>query len=144
MRTNNLKKQIVLDTHAWIWLINGDKRLEKSKCRSYIEDAAKSSNICVSAISVWEIGMLESKSRIKFSINCLDWINKALSAPGISLAPITPEIAIESSRLPGKFHGDPADRIIVATARKLEAKLITYDKNILSYGEKKFLRVIPI
>ena len=105
---------IVLDTHVWIWLVSGDEKLKKSKCLSYIEDAGKSSNIKVSAISVWEVGMLESKGRIKFAVDCLDWVKKALSAPGVSLAPIVPEIAIESSRLPGKFHGDPADRIIVS------------------------------
>ena len=69
---------------------------------------------------------------------------KTLQAPCISLAPITPEITIESSRLPGKFHGDPADRIIVATARILGAALITRDKNIISYSRKKHLKVIPV
>lgn len=140
---NDFKEPIVLDTHVWIWLLTGDKQIENSKCLSYIENAVKYSNIKISAISVWEIGMLETKGRIKFPVDCLDWVNKALNAPGISLEPLTPEIAIESSRLPGKFHGDPADRIIAATTRKLGAVLITRDKNIISYGKQNLLKVIP-
>lgn len=135
---------VILDTHVWIWLLTGDKQLKNSKCLSHIESAAKYANISVSAISVWEVGMLEAKGRIKFPVECLDWVNKALSISGISLVPLTPEIAIESSRLPDKFHGDPADRIIVATARKLEATLITNDKEIISYGREMFVKVIPV
>lgn len=133
---------ILLDTHVWLWLLNGEEKLISSQCLSYIEDSVKYSNIRVSAISVWEVGMLESKGKIIFPIGCLEWVNKALNAPGISLAPITPEIAIESSRLPGKFHGDPADRIIAATARILGATLISHDKQIIMYGKKKYLKVI--
>lgn len=139
---NDSDELILLDTHVWLWLLNGEEKLINSQCLSYIENSVKNSNIRVSVISVWEVGMLESKGRIKFPVGCLDWVNNALNAPGISMAPITPEIAIESSRLPGKFHGDPADRIIVATVRKLGATLITHDKNIISYGKKKYLKVI--
>ena len=139
---NNLRQIIVLDTHVWIWLLNGEKYLKNSKSLSYIDNAVRYSNIRVSAISVWEVGMLESKGRIKFPMKCMDWVNKALSVPGISLAPITPEIAIESSRLPGKFNGDPADRIIISTVRKLGAILITHDKEIISYAKKQYLRVV--
>jgi PIN domain nuclease of toxin-antitoxin system len=139
---NDSDELILLDTHVWLWLLNGEEKLINSQCLSYIEKSVKYSNIRVSVISVWEVGMLESKGRIKFPIDCLDWVNNALNAPGISMVPITPEIAIESSRLPGKFHGDPADRIIVATVRKLGATLISHDRNIISYGKKKYLKVI--
>lgn len=86
--------------------------------------------------------MLEVRGRINFEIECMDWINRALQAPGISLVPLTPEIAILSSRLPGNFHGDPADRIIVATARKIGATLITNDNQILTYGKQNYLKVL--
>ncbi|MGR3175616.1 MAG: type II toxin-antitoxin system VapC family toxin [Candidatus Scalindua sp.] len=139
---NSSQELILLDTHVWLWLLNGEEKLISSQCLSYIEDSVKYSNIRVSAISVWEVGMLESKGKIIFPIGCLEWVNKALNAPGISLVPITPEMAIESSRLPGKFHGDPADRIIVATARILGATLMSHDKQIIMYGKKKYLKVI--
>jgi len=133
-RTNNYDEIVLLDTHIWIWLLNGSEKSINPKCLTFINKAVIHSNIKVSAISVWEVGMLEAKGKIKFPIDCLDWVEQALGAPGISLAPITPEIAIKSSRLPGNFHGDPADRIIVSTARKLNATLITHDKNILRYS----------
>ena len=139
---NSSQELILLDTHVWLWLLNGEEKLISSQCLSYIEDSVKYSNIRVSAISVWEVGMLESKGKIIFPIGCLEWVNKALNAPGISLVPITPEMAIESSRLPGKFHGDPTDRIIVATARILGATLMSHDKQIIMYGKKKYLKVI--
>lgn len=91
--------------------------------------------------------MLVSKNRIQLKGNALDWINKALSAPGISLCPLTPEIAYESVNLPGDFHGDPADRMIVASARKLNGTLVTFDKKILAYsgeGHVKILKTYPL
>jgi len=86
--------------------------------------------------------MLESKGRISFSIDCLDWIKRALDAPGISLVPLTPEIVVLSSRLPGEFHGDPADRIIIATALELGASLVTKDRKILSTANQAHLMLL--
>ena len=133
---------VLLDTHVWIWLLSGDEQLRSSKCLAAIEQARRVSGVKVSAISVWEVAMLEARGRISFPIDCLDWVRKALAAPGISLAPIMPEIAVASSRLPGEFHGDPADRIIVATARNFGATLVTRDERILSYGRHKHVRTI--
>lgn len=122
----------------------GSDELKSSKCLPVIEQSAKQGKIRISAISVWEIGMLEARGKIKFTVNCIDWVNEALSAPGISLEPLSPEIAIESSRLPGDFHGDPADRIIVATARKLGATLVSSDKEILEYSEEGYIKILPV
>jgi len=88
--------------------------------------------------------MLEAKGRIRLSKDCLSWVHDALSSPGISLVPLTPEIAVESCRLPGTFHGDPADRILVATARLLGATLITRDTMILSYGRKNHVAAMAV
>lgn len=124
---------LLLDTHVWIWLMNADKALDNSHFLTVIQKKAQSDNIWVSVISVWELAMLESKGRISLPYSCYEWVNRALNAPGISLAPLTPEIAIESSRLPGSFHGDPADRILAATAKSLGACLATRDAEILRY-----------
>jgi len=107
-----------------------------------VEEAAHHGLVRVSAISVWEVAMLEAKGRIRLSKDCLSWVNEALRAPGLALVPLTPEIAVESSRLPGAFHGDPADRILVATARRQGAILLTRDEKILSYGKAKHLSVM--
>ena len=129
---------VLLDTHVWIWLINGDDRLKLSKALKLSNQAGRHSNVRIPVISLWEIGMLEVRGRITLPNDCLNWVNNALKAPGITLQSITPEIAILSSRLPGNFHGDPVDRIIVTTTRVLDAVLITADKKILEYGKKNY------
>jgi PIN domain nuclease of toxin-antitoxin system len=107
-----------------------------------IADAAAAGNLLLSVISVWELGLLESKGRVELSTPCEQWVRDALAIPGLSVAPLTPEIALASSRLPEPFHGDPADRIIVATARALGARLVTRDSKIREYARKRHLSVL--
>jgi PIN domain nuclease of toxin-antitoxin system len=133
---------LVLDTHIWIFLLNGDMKIKKSGFLSVIKNAVRNTEIKISSISLWETATLSMKGRISFSENLLDWFKKALSAPGISLSPITPEIASDSANLPENFHGDPADRIIVASARTLNASLLTFDEKILDYSSKGHVKVI--
>ena len=133
---------LILDTHIWIWLLNGEERLQRSKALPWIERAALRSQVKISVISVWEVGMLQAKGRINLPTHTLEWVRKALSSPGISLVPLTEEMAIESSQLPGDFHGDPADRILVATTRLLGGTLLTADKKILEYSKKHAFRAV--
>lgn len=133
---------IVLDTHVWIWLLIGEPELSETARRA-IEDAATTGGVLVAAISIWEVAMLEAKRRLTFAKPCLQWVQQALAAPGVRLAPLTPEVAVESSRLPGSFHDDPADRMIVATARVLGATLVTRDTRLLAYGAEGHVVVIP-
>jgi PIN domain nuclease of toxin-antitoxin system len=100
----NPEKVLLLDTHVWLWLVSGAEPLRRSVL-SAVEGAARRGRIRVSAISVWEVAMLEAKGRIRLAKDCLAWVQEALSAPGTSLVPLMPEIAVESSRLPGEFHG---------------------------------------
>ena len=139
LKRPNIK--LVLDTHVFLWLINGDKDLS-SKGTEVILKNAEDGSIALSAISLWEISMLYARRRILLNQPCLNWINRSLEAPGIVLCPLTPEIAVESSTLPGIFHGDPADRIIVATARVLSVPLVTKDQRILNYREESYLECI--
>ena len=90
--------------------------------------------IGVSAISVWEIAKLVEYRRLKLPCSIDKWFKQALNYPGISILELTPEIAVESTRLPGEFHRDPADQIIVATARIYNCPLVTSDNKILSYS----------
>lgn len=137
------EKVLLLDTHVWLWLVGGAEPL-KRPVLSAVEGAARRGRIRVSAISVWEVAMLEARGRIRLAKDCLAWVQEALSAPGTSLVPLTPEIAVESSRLPGEFHGDPADRILVATARLLGGTLLTRDARILTYGKGKHVSVMRV
>ncbi len=81
---------------------------------------------------------------MRFAEPCLDWIRKAITAPGLHLLPLTPEIALESSRLPGILHRDPADRMLAATARILGGILVTDDKQLLDYGDQGFVSVLRV
>jgi len=129
---------LLIDTHYWIWLLAEQERLTSSSV-TLIQDASDHRDLLVSAISVWEVALLESKARIQLHKSCRQWVDEALATPGLTLTPLSPPIAIESTRLPGEFHGDPADRIIVATARSLGARLLTSDKNIRAYGRQGHL-----
>ena len=122
---------IVLDTHAWIWWVDGDERLTLAQ-RDVIA-AEEGSLIGVSAISCWEVAKLVELGRLALSCSLEEWLDQALSYPGVQLIALTPEIAIESTRLPGDFHRDPADQIIVATARLYGCSLVTSDEKILKY-----------
>ena len=135
-KTTNL--QLILDTHIFLWLMNGDKGLSEFSLEK-ITHFLKGGYLGISVISFWEISMLHSRQRIQLNQPCLNWINQSLKAPGIVPFSLSPEICVESSLLPGEFHGDPADRIIVATARVFGIPLMTRDKKILDYSTQGYL-----
>jgi PIN domain nuclease of toxin-antitoxin system len=101
------------------------------------EKALKLQNIFISPMSIWEVGMLVEKKRIEIEMDVLDWVEQALNIPGINLSPITPKIAIHSTRLIGKMHGDPVDRLLIATASEKNAVFVTCDHKILKYAKGK-------
>jgi PIN domain nuclease of toxin-antitoxin system len=111
----------VLDTHVWIWALEGTGGDLSNATIRVIEQAAGSGDVAVAAISVWELAMLEAKGRISLSRSVEEWVAAALTAPGVRLVDLAPEIALDSTRLPGLAHADPADRMIIATARVLGA-----------------------
>ena len=122
---------IVLDTHIWFYFVNDGPEKLSAKARKSIRE---NDVLAVSIISCWEIAMLVAKERLRFSIDVQDWINQALKYKGIKLIDLTPEIAVLATRLPGEFHKDPADRIIVASSLKLGAPLVTLDQRIKKWG----------
>ncbi len=120
---------ILLDTHVWIWWAAETPRRLSARARRAI---AESPSIAVSAISPWEVAMLVTKGRLELDRDVLVWIRQALALPRVTLVPLTPEIAVRSTRLGAGFPGDPADRILVATARELGASLVTKDRILRS------------
>jgi PIN domain nuclease of toxin-antitoxin system len=133
---------LLLDTHYWIWLQSGAAEHFSDRILKAIESAAANGNLLVSVISVWELGMLEAKGRIQLQTPCEEWVKHALETPGLQLTPLTPEIALDSTRLPEPFHGDPADRILVATARRTGAQLLTRNQKLIEYGRKRHVRIV--
>lgn len=132
---------ILLDTHIAVWLAEDSPRL-KSSTLSLIEIVFHRGDLCLSPISAWEIGLLVSKNKLDLGQSPSAWFNGFVQQFKISVVDITPEIAINSSYLPGKFHGDPADRILVATALAHSTALLSADKEIVSYGKQGFVHVI--
>lgn len=129
---------IVLDTHIWVWWIHGDVSLA-SQHVTWL-DQFESQGLGVSAISCWEVAKLVENNRLELPCPVDAWMDQALSYPGIRLLDLTPQIAIESSRLPEGFHRDPADQIIVATARVHNCQLLTADVKIIEYGHVDTLK----
>ncbi len=123
---------IVLDTHIWIWWVHDEERLTAEQLQA-IHDH-ESEGLGISAISCWEIAKLVEKKRLVLPVEVEQWFDLALSYPGIQLIPITPEVAIRSTRFPAEFSQDPADQLIAATAMAHNCPLVTSDGKLRSYS----------
>ena len=122
---------IVLDTHIWVWWVDGSPQFTV-QYQNWV-DGHKADGLGVSIISCWEVAKLVENERLKLQGSVEEWIEQALAYPGVELLELTPRIAVESTQLPGSFHRDPADQIIVATARIWDSPLLTADDRILKY-----------
>jgi len=131
--TQSSDAPLLLDTHIWLWAVFATGQLSSS-IRARISDAAQGRQLRLSAISVWEISMLASHGKIELGRPAMQWIADAERRSGIAFEPLSTEIAVTAGALPGGFRSDPADHIIVATARITGATLITRDRRILAYA----------
>jgi PIN domain nuclease of toxin-antitoxin system len=120
---------ILLDTHAWIWAAAAPERLGRDGRRLLARDRARG----VAAISCWEVATLAARGRIELDRDPVTWMEEALVEVGADLLPLTPAVAAASAQL-GDFHGDPADRLIIATALTHGAVLVTKDERIREFG----------
>ncbi|MCR2747446.1 type II toxin-antitoxin system VapC family toxin [Limnobacter parvus] len=124
---------IAIDTHVLVWLATGTRQLISKKAMKRIGEELERGEVWVSTISAWEIAMLVERERLVLSLDVESWLNKINQINAIRFQPVSNKIAIESVRLPGEFHRDPADRLIVATARTMGLALITADEKIQAY-----------
>ena len=124
-------KGLLLDTCAVIWLFSGSPMTEEARKAITAGPA-----LHISPISAWEIGMLVAKGRIALSMPPAAWVDRVLGQPGVLTAEMAPQLLVESSFLPGLAPNDPADRIIISTARHLGLTLVTRDQPILDYAEQ--------
>jgi PIN domain nuclease of toxin-antitoxin system len=131
----NKMPPLLLDTHAAIW-ITEDRPLASAAVAALDAAYQAGSLVLVSAITAWEVGLLVARNRIRLVAKPEHWFQRLLAIPGIRLAELSPDILIASSFLPGEPPRDPADRILLATARDLGATLITRDRLLLRYGEE--------
>jgi PIN domain nuclease of toxin-antitoxin system len=124
----------MLDTHILVWWGAGDRARLSAAAGAAIALETQSHSIIVSSITVLEIAQLVHRGRLRFAMDLSTWLASAETIPGIVFLPVDNEIAMKSFELPGAFHKDPADRIIVATARKYGVPLVTADERIRGYA----------
>jgi len=122
---------LLFDTHIWWWVINEPERLSRGAYELISE--TPNDQRAIASISIWEFAMMVTRGRIRLRISPAEWLDHATYRTMITVLNLTPGIALDACNLPGKFHRDPADRIIVATARIHQMKLITKDQKIIDY-----------
>jgi len=128
----------LLDTHTWVWWHMNPRKLSQ-KVKRIVGNMDGYEEMLLSAISPWEFSKLLEKKRIGISCDPEDWIHSALEMPKFRLVPLSPVLAYRSTVLPQPFHSDPADQIIVATAREENATILTKDERILTYKKARSL-----
>lgn len=124
---------ILLDTHVWWWSVNEPENLSDTALNTIKE--TKTDQRAIASISIWEFAMMAARRKIELQITPAEWLSYAVEKTGIRVMELSPNIAIEACSLPGNFHKDPADRIIVATARVNNMALITKDTKIIEYPQ---------
>ncbi|MFN8656803.1 MAG: type II toxin-antitoxin system VapC family toxin [Candidatus Obscuribacterales bacterium] len=132
---------IILDTHIAVWL--SARSSIKPSALAILEHAFQEGRLWISPISAWEIGMLVSRNRLDLGQSPRSWFDRFVQQFSVSVLDLTPEIAINSSFLPGDFHDDPADRMIVSSAQVYSATIASADNLILSYGKRGMIKVLP-
>ena len=133
-----MQMKYMLDTHTWIWWHMNPKKLSQ-KVKRIVGNTNRYDELLLSAISPWEFNKLIEKKKIGISCDPENWINSALDMPKFRLVPLSPVLAYRSTVLPQPFHNDPADQIIVATAREENATILTKDERILTYKNVRSL-----
>jgi len=134
---------ILLDTHVILWAATGSAEL-KDSIRQIVEKAGTDNCLLISSISLWEIAMLKSKKRLHIYTPTEEFLNSLADTPGLQIVDITPTIAAKSTELLDDFHGDPADRLIAATAIVKGATLLTRDRQILRWASLGNIRAIEV
>ena len=133
---------LLLDTCAALWTVAGAP-LAQPALEALREAAHNELSLQVSPITAWEIGLLARKGRFRASVSPQRWFDQLLELPGIELCALSPAVLIASSFLPGEFHGDPADRVLAATAREYGFTFVTRDRALLDYAGAGHLAALP-
>jgi PIN domain nuclease of toxin-antitoxin system len=134
----------LLDTHYWLWLQTGHAGRLSSQARNELLTLQRNSLLYLSAVSVWEVARLVADGDMDIGMSIDRFLQEATVDGGLQLLPLTTQILIESTRLPGNIHRDPSDRILVATAREHGLTLLTRDRDLLAYGRKGHLSVLKL
>lgn len=131
---------IVLDTHVLIWAMQDDAALGR-KAAALIEATARTDSILIPVMCAWEVALIEKRGKVVFPGGALRWFRRVFDAPAFVVAPLDPEIAVESVRMDWE-HRNPADRIMVATAKHWNMPLVTADEKILAYAAAGHVKAV--
>ena len=125
---------LLLDTHVWVWSVEGDVRRIGRRTRQLLLRAQARDAIRVSPVTVFEVGALHTLGRIRLTLAVDQWVRQSLDAPGVRIAEVTPPVALDAGHIPRSALADPLDRLLVATARQLAATFVTADDGVLAYA----------
>jgi PIN domain nuclease of toxin-antitoxin system len=134
----------LLDTHIWLWYAEGLLNQLSARSIRVLERGRRGLGLAVSAMSIWEIGMLQQKGRIQLSTPPREWVERAMAAPGIRFVSLDAAAALESTLLPGVPPSDPVDRFLIATARIERLALATRDAQVLEYSGTGLLQTLAV
>lgn len=127
---------VLLDTHVWVWSVEGDTRRVGRRTRALLSRTQSQDAIRISPATVFEISALHTAGRLRLARSLEEWIQDALAVAGVRLAPLSAAVAIDAGSIPRSALSDPLDRLLVATARQLDAQLVTGDTRILEYASQ--------
>jgi len=127
---------LLLDTHVWIWSADGDTRRVGPRSRSLLLKAEGRETVRVSPVTIFEVTALHTSGRLRLSRPLEQWVGEALDAAGVRVAELTPSVAIDAGSIPRAALADPLDRLLVSTARHLDAVFVTADRQILAYASE--------
>jgi len=125
---------LLLDTHVWVWALEDARGRMSAAAFGLVSAAAADRRLYVSDISFWEVSLKAAKGGLQLSVDPLLWLERAARAPGIQALALTRDVLIQSTRLPGEMHGDPADRMLVAQAQMAGLTLMTCDAQLVKYA----------
>lgn len=128
---------IVLDTHILVWWVSGDSQLSDKAQQAIEKELNDDGDILVSSITAWEVSMLVGKDRLTLTMDLDTWLQTVSDIDCVNFVAVDNKVAVESTRLPGEFHKDPADRMIVSLARTMSVPLLTADEKIRNYKHVK-------
>ena len=125
---------LLLDTHVWIWILAGDARRIGRRARSLLTRAESRDALRISPVTLFEVMALHAAGRLQLTHPPDEWIRQAIASAPVRIAELSPSIAIDAGRIPRDVLADPMDRLLVATAAKMEATMLSADARILQYG----------
>lgn len=127
---------VLLDTHVWLWSVEGDRRRVGRRTRQLLSRAEAGEAIRISPATIFEVAALHTMGRVRLARPLEEWIRESLQAGGIRIAELSPAIALDAGAIPRDALADPLDRLLVATARRLQATFLTSDARILDYAAR--------